>query len=324
MDRRGFIRATACGLLAKPVTAFAQEQAANAQRVGFLASESASNQTSRLEALRAGLRELGYVEGKSLVIEVRWAEGKYDRLPALTTELVNLRVAVIVASGAKATRAATRATTAIPIVIETGDAVSLGAVTNLARPEGNVTGWTYFGPEITAKRLELLKECMPRITQVAFLNNPADPSSSLHAIQDAANAMKVALRRYDVDGPANFEKTFAAITQAGCEAVVIQGDTMFAVNGKAIADLAIKHRLPSAGIIEYADAGGLIGNGVDLIEAHRRLALYVDKILKGAKPRDLPVEQATNFELVINAKTAKAIGVSVPQTVLLRANRVIQ
>jgi putative ABC transport system substrate-binding protein len=267
---------------------------------------------------------LGYVEGKGLVVEVRWAEGKYDQLPALATELVNLKVAAIVASGAKATRAAKQATTTVPIVMETGDAVAEGAVTNLASPEGNVTGWTFFGPELAAKRLELLKECVPRITQAAFLVNPADPSSSLPAIKAAADTMKVMLRRFDVRGPREFENTFTAIAQAGCDAIVVQGDTMFAVNSKAIADLAIRHRLPSAGIMEYAEAGGMIGSGADLIEAHRRLALYVHKILKGAKPGDLPVERATKFELAINLKTAKAIGLTIPQSLLLRADEVIQ
>jgi len=182
-----------------------------------------------------------------------------------------------------------------------------------------------FSPELAAKRLELLKECMPRIRQVAYLVNPADPSSGpRRAAQAAADALKLTLRAFEVSGPKEFGSTFAALKQSNCDAVLIQGDTMFAVNGKAIADLAIEYRLPSAGLIEFADAGGLIGNGVDLIEGHRRLAVYVDKILRGAKPGDLPVERATKFELVINARTAKAIGTTVPQSLLLRANRVIE
>jgi putative tryptophan/tyrosine transport system substrate-binding protein len=322
--RRKFLGAIAGGLLAAPLASFAQQRSAQVSRIGFLGSESASNQANRLEALRAGLRELGYVEGKNLVIEVRWAEGKYDRLPPLAAELVNLKVSAIVASGAKATVAAKHATTTIPIVMETGDAVALGVVTNLARPGGNLTGWTFFGPELTRKRLELLKEAVPSVTQVAFLVNLADPPGYLSIMETAAQALKLALPQFPVRGPEEFDSTFAAIATRRIDAVVVQGDTLFAVNAKAVADLAIKHRLPSAGIVEFAEAGGLIGIGANLLEGHRRAAAYVDKILKGANPGDLPIEQATKFELAINAKTAKAIGVSIPQSITLRADRVIE
>jgi len=310
-------------MLAWPAVALAQPAQPG---VGFLASESPSNQTARLDALRQGLRELGYVEGKSLVIEARWAEGRYDRLPALAAELVRLRLDVIVASGAKASVAAKRATTSIPIVVETGDAVAEGIVANLARPEGNITGWTFFGPELTAKRLELLKEYSPRIVRVGYLVNPADPglAVSIQAVQAAADASKVELRRYEARGPHELASAFAAMAHDGCDAVVVQGDTLFAVNARAVALLAKKHGLPSAGFGEFADAGGLIGNGVDLVEAHRRLAVYVSRILKGAKPTDLPMERATKFDLVINVATAKDLGTPVPQPMLLRANRVIQ
>jgi putative tryptophan/tyrosine transport system substrate-binding protein len=323
-NRRPFLGAAAGALVTAPFSVFAQPQSLNPRRIGFLGSESASNQAKRLEALRAGLRELGYVEGKNLVIEVRWADGKYDRLPALAAELVNLRVSAIVASGAKATVAAKRATTTIPIVVETGDAVALGVVTNLARPGGNLTGWTFFGPELTAKRLELLKEAIPSITQVAFLINLADPPSALQAMETAAKTLKLGLPQFQVRGPEEFDSTFAAIVKRRIDAVVVQGDTMFAVNAKAVADLAIKHRLPSAGIVEFAQAGGMIGNGPDLLEGHRRAAAYVDKILNGANPGDLPIEQATKFQLVINRRTAKSFGVTIPQALLLRADEVIE
>jgi putative ABC transport system substrate-binding protein len=324
MDRRKFIGAVAGGLVAAPFTTFAQ-LSANVPRIGFLGSESASNQANRLEALRAGLRELGYVEGKNLVVEVRWADGKYDRLPALAAELVNLRVSAIVASGTKATVAAKDATTRIPIVMgSTGDAVVLGVVTNLAKPDRNVTGWTFFGAELAAKRLELLKESIPPITQVAFLVNPADPPAYLSTMETTAKALKIGLPQFPVRGPQEFDSTFAAIVKRRIDAVVIQGDTMFAVNANAVADLAIKHQLPSAGIVEFAEAGGLIGNGVNQLEGHRRAAYFVDRILKGAKSTDLPVEQATKFELIINLRTAKAIGVAIPQSITLRADRVIE
>ena len=323
-DRRKFLGAIAGSFLATPFATFAQQQSAQVPRIGFLGSESASNQAPRLEAFKAGLRDLGYVEGKNIGIEVRWAEGRYDRLPALAAELVNLKVRAIVASGAKATVAAKRATTTIPIVMETGDAVALGVVTNLARPGGNLTGWTFFGPELGAKRLELLKEAIPSITQVAFLVNTADPPSALQVMETAAKTLKLELPQFPVRGPEEFGSTFAAIATRRIDAVVVQGDTMFAVNAKAVADLAIKHRLPSAGIVEFADGGGLIGIGANLLEGHRRAALYVDKILKGANPGDLPIERATKFELAINAKTAKAIGVTIPQSIMLRADRVIE
>lgn len=323
-DRRTFLGALASAAISAPFSTFAQQPSPNLRRIGFLGSESASNQANRLESLRTGLRELGYVEGRNIVIEIRWAEGKYDRLPALAAELLDLNVSAIVASGAKATVAAKRATSTIPIVMETGDAVALGVVTNLARPGGNLTGWTFFGPEITAKRLELLKEAIPSITMVAFLVNPADPPSALGAMELVAKALRLDLRQFEARGPSNFESTFEAMAQNHVDAVVVQGDTMFSVNAKAVSDLAIKHRLPLAGIVEFAKAGSMIGNGPDLLEGHRRAATYLDKILKGANPGDLPIEQATKFQLVINLKTAKLLGITIPQSLLVRADDVIQ
>ena len=324
MDRRTFASAIGAVLALVPFVTAAQPTA-KVYRIGFLGSESASNQANWLAALRAGLRDLGYVEGKNLIIEVRWAEGNYDRLPALAAELVALKVSVVVASGTKALLAISRATATIPIVAgSTGDPVALGLVTNLARPGGNITGSTSVGSEITAKRLELLKEAMPRVARVAYLVNRANPPSSLQAMEPVAKALKLELQPYEARGPGEFDSTIAEMVQRHVDAIVIQGDTMFIVNARALADLAIKYRLPSAGVLEYAEAGGMIGSGADLTENHRRAATYVDKILKGANPGDLPIEQATKFQLVINLKTAKALGLTIPQSLLLSADEVIQ
>jgi putative ABC transport system substrate-binding protein len=327
LDRRKFVGAVAGVLIATPVTMFAQKQSLSVPRIGFLGSESASSasQARRLDAVRTGLRELGYVEGKNIVVEVRLAEGKYDRLPDLARELIGLKVSAIVVSGTKAMLAAKRATATIPIVVGSGDAIGQGLVTNLAVPDGNLTGSIFFISEVTAKRLELLKEAIPRISQVAFLVNPADPPApQFQAMETTAKELKLAVRQFEVRAPNEFDSTFAAMAQKHVDAFVVQTDTMFAVNAKAIAALAIRHRLPSAGNIEFAEAGGLIGNGANAIEGHRRAAVYVDKILKGGNPGDLPVVQPTKFELVINLETAKALGLTIPQSLLLRADAVMQ
>ena len=323
-SRRAFLATVAGALVAAPFSTIAQQPSPTLRRIGFLGSESASNQARRLEALRAGLRELGYVEGKNLVIEIRWAEGNYDRLPALAAELVGLKVSVVVTSGTKATLAMTRATATIPIVGGTSDFVALGLVTNLARPGGNITGWSNLGPELAAKLVELLKEALPRITRVAYLVNPAYPASGLQRMERVARALKLEVRPFEARAPSEFDRTFATMVQRHIDAVVVQGDTLFAVNAKAIADLAIKHGLPSAGIVEFAEAGGMIGSGANSLDGHRRAATYVDKILKGANPGDLPIEQATKFQMVINLKTAKALGITIPQSLRLRADEVIQ
>jgi putative tryptophan/tyrosine transport system substrate-binding protein len=322
--RRNFVLALSASALSATLDSFAQPQPPNLRRIGFLSSESASNEANRLEVLRAGLRDLGYVEGKNIIIEVRWAEGNYDRLPALAAELAGLKLSAIVASGIKASLALKNATTTIPIVIEAGDPLALGLVINLARPGGNITGSTSLGSELSAKRLELLKEALPTITRVAFLVNPADPLTALQAMEPVAKALKVELPLFEARAPSEFERAFAAMAQRRVDAVVVQTDTLFRVNAKAIADLALKHRLPSAGSIAFAEAGGLIGSGANALEGYRRAASYVDKILKGANPGDLPIEQASKFQLVINVRTAKAIGLMIPQALLLRADEVIE
>jgi putative ABC transport system substrate-binding protein len=276
--------------------------------------------------LRAGLRDLGYVEGKNLVIEFRWAEEKYERLPELAAELVRLKVDVIVTYG-PGTRAAKAATTTIPIVMATSaDPVALGLVASLARPGGNVTGMAGFNPEVAAKRLELLKDAFPRTRQVAVLLNPDNPSLilNLRAMEVAAKSLKLELHQFVVRRSGDLDSAFAAMAKRRVDAVVFGDDPVFVANAGAIAKLAAKTRLPSVGPIELADAGGLMAYGANRLETFRRAAYFVDRILKGAKPADLPVEQATRFETVLNQKTAKALGLQFPQAVLARADRVIE
>ncbi len=317
MKRRNLLMALGAGALAAPLASFAQQQPAKVARIGFLGSGSASGYASLVDALRAGLRD----------IEFRWAEGKYDRLPDLAAELVRLKVDVLVTQGTPAALAAKRATTTIPIVMAvSGDAVATGLVASLARPGGNITGSTLFNPELAAKRLELLKEAMPRITRVAVLVNPDNPARGpdFQLIKITARSLKVEIEPFEVRGPNEFESAFAAMAKRRVDAVTINQDGMLNANSRAIADLAAKQRLPSAGFKEFAEAGGLIGYGVNRPEMFRRAAYFVDRILKGAKPGDMPVERPTKFELVVNMKTAKALGIKIPQTILLRADKVIE
>jgi putative ABC transport system substrate-binding protein len=259
--RRQVILALGTGALAVPLVAFAQ-QAAKSPRIGFLAAEAASDpsQAKRLEVLQSALRELGYTEGKNIVIDVRWAEGQYDRLPALASELVASKVSVIVTSGTKATAAARNATTTIPIVMgSTGDPIGLGLTTNLARPSGNITGSTNIGRELETKLLELLKEAVPRITQVGYLVNPANPPTSLPTMETTAKSLKLALAVFEARAPKQFDSAFAEMIRARSDAVIVEGDTLFGVNADTIAQLALKHHLASASAIDhFAEAGGLI------------------------------------------------------------------
>ena len=326
-SRRQVILALGAGAFAVPLAGFAQ-QAAKSYRIGFLAAEASSDQSqaTRLKVLRAALRELGYTEGKNIVIDERWADGQYDRLRTLAAELVALKVSVIVTSGTKATLAAKYATATIPVVMgSTGDPIGLGFTSNLARPSGNITGSTNFGPELGPKLLEALKETASKITQVAYLVNPADPPTTLPVMQSAGRSLKLELRLFEVGAPNQFDSVFVEIVKARSDAVVVQGDTLFAVNVQAIARLALKHRLASASSLnEFADAGGLITYGPDRLDGYRRAAAFVDKLLKGAKPGDLPIERPTKFERVINVKTANALGLTIPQSLLLRADRLIE
>ena len=326
IDRRRLVVAGVAAALT-PMPGFAQP-ATKVARIGFLIPASASSYASRVEALRAGLRDLGYVEGRNLLIEFRVADGKYDRLVDLATELVRLEVEVIVTGGTPGTRAAKQATATIPIVMAvSGDAVVTGLIASLARPGGNITGTTYFDPELHAKRLELLKATVPRATRIGTLINPDNPqtmSSTLPALRRAAESMKVELFLFEARSPSEFEGAISAMTKERVEAVEIADDPMFLGNLRAIADIVASRRLPSTGAKEFAEAGGLLGYGVNFAETFRRAAYFVDKLLKGAKPNDLPVEQATKFELVINLKTAQTLGLTIPQSLLLRADDVIR
>ena len=327
VTRRRIILALGAGALAAPLASFSQKPEKIA-RIGVLIPASTPSYASRVEALRAGLRDLGHIEGRHFVFEFRESEGKYDRLPALAAELVGLKVDVIVTGGTPGTRAIKQATATIPIVMAvSGDAVATGLIASLARPGGNITGTTYFDPELHVKRLELLKEVIPRVRRVGALMNPENlqtVGSTLPTLRRAAELMKLDLPLFEARSPSEFESAFSAMVKKRTEAVEIADDPMFLGNLQAIADFAVANRLPSTGAKEFAEAGGLIGYGANFVELWRRAAYFVDRILKGAKPGDLPVEQATRFELVINLKTAKVLGIKIPQSVLVRADRVIE
>ena len=329
VPRRRFIRSLLATSLCLSVTSRAQQQSAKAALIGFLGANSASSWTSRLDAFRLGLRDLGYVEGKNITIDYRWANEQYDRLPTLAAELVRLKVDILVTYGTPGTLAAKRATTTIPIpivMVHSGDAIITGLVGSLARPGGNITGSTFFVPELMAKRLELLKEAIPRITQVAILVKPDNPllRTPPEAIHTAAKSLNIELHQFEARGPEEFEITFSAMAKRRVEAVSILDDAVFIANAKVLADLAARQSLPTAGFDELAEAGGLIGYGVDFLPMYRRAAFFVDKILKGTKPGDLSIEQAAKFHLVINVKSANVLGLSIPQSLLLRADEVIQ
>ena len=326
MRRREFIKLVCGSAAAWPLAARAQ-QPANIARIGFLGPASASSWADRLEAFRVSLRDQGYVEGQNIVIESRWADEKYNRLPELAAELVDRKVDVIVTYGTPGTLAAMRATKAIPIVMAySGDALSAGLVTNLARPSGNVTGSTYFLSELMAKRLELLQAAMPQITKAAVLVNPSNPlfDTTLKALETAAKSLNVELQQFKVGGPTEFEAAFLAMARERVDALVIQEDAVFVSNTKAIVDLSSMQRLPLAGNEELAEAGGLIGYGADFLAMCRRAAVFVSTILKGGKPASIPVEQATKFALVINLKTAKTLGLTMPLGLLNAADKVIE
>ena len=326
LRRRQFITLLAASVAARPLAARAQ-QPAKAARIGFLGATFASNWASRMEAFRSGLRDLGYVEGSDIVIESRWADEQYDRLPALAAELVGLRVDALLTYGTPATLAAKRATADIPIVfVYSGEAVAAGLVASLPRPGGNVTGSTYFLPQLLTKRLELLKEAMPQITRAAILVKPDNPlfKSTLPSLGIAANSLNIELHQFDARGPADFAGAFSAMAARRVDAIVFQEDAVFLDNLSAIADLAARRSLPFAGSGEFAEAGALIGYGADFLDMCRRAAVFVDRILRGARPADVPVEQATKFETVLNLRAAKSLGVTIPTSILLRADRVIE
>jgi putative tryptophan/tyrosine transport system substrate-binding protein len=301
------------------------QQPTKIPRIGFLTASSLSAVSGRIEAFRQVLRELGYTEGKTIVIEYRYAEGKLDRLPALVAELVRLKVDIIVSGGPQVTHAAKEATGTIPIVMGFDyDPVGNGLIASLARPGGNITGLSTLAPEISGKQLELLKEIVPRLSHVAVLQT-VPRAQVLKEMELAAGALGVKLQYLDVRGPKDIETAFREARKARADAVVVLASPILESARAQVADFAAKDRLPTIyHVAEFVEAGGLMSYGVSFIDLYRRAATYVDKILKGAKPADLPVEQPTKFELVINLKTAKKIGLTIPPNVLARADKVIK
>src|SRR5215467_13656683 len=312
---------------------FALSSSAEAQerkkipRIGFLSAASRSSQSANVEAFREGLRELGYVEGQNIVIEYRYAEENLEPLSDFAADLVRLKVDVIVAAGGiQAIRPAKNATSTIPIVMTgTADPVASGFVTSLARPGGNITGLTLGGPELYGKRLELLKEAVPRVSRVAIFLNPTSATSWLKDMQASAQALGLRIQSSDVRSVNDLEGAFQAATKWGAGGLTVSGDPVFSANRKQIVEFAAKNRLPAIyPIRQYVEDGGLMSYDAKLADLYRRAATYVDKILKGAKPADIPVEQPRKFEFIINLKAAKQIGLTIPLNVLAGADKVIK
>ncbi len=329
MKRREFIAVLSGAAVAWPLGGSAQ-QAAKIARIGYLTGNLAANPHTR-EAFLQGLRDLGYIEDRNLEIEYRDVEGKYERLPALAAELVALKVDVILAAGTPQPLAAKQATRTIPIVFAgAADPVGSGLVTSLARPGGNVTGLSLLSPELVGKCLELLKQAVPGVSRVAVLWQPGGSGERtekdmLKGAEVAGRALGVRLQFVEARGPADFDRAFSDMTRARAGALTVLASNMILGERRRLANLAAKNRLAAVyPLREFVDAGGLMAYGPDLVDVFRRAATYVDKILKGAKPADLPVEQPTRFELVINLKTAKALGLQIPPTLLTRADEVIE
>ncbi len=326
MRRRKFLGVIA-GAAAWPLAARAQP-ADKAYRIGYLGLTSATAYATRMDAFRDGLAQLGYVEGKNIIVETRWADGHYDQLAALAAELIDLRVDVLVTHATPGVLAAKRATKTIPIVTAAvGDDVDSGLVSGLARPGGNVTGMTFFNPELTSKRLELLTEAVPGLAKAAIVLNTANPGSIgpvLTAVNHTAQSLNVQLTEFPVRQPADFDGAFAAMADKQVAGVIVTEDPVLVANARTAAQLAFKYRIASCGFPEFAQAGGFVGYGVDFVDMWRQAATFVDKILRGAKPADIPVEQSTKFQTIVNLKTAKAIGFDVPTSLLLRADQVIE
>jgi len=326
MRRREFIAMLGIGAAAWPLAARAQ-QAGRIWRIGFLGAASAGKYAKLVEAFRNGLRDFGYIEGKNLAIEFRWAEGDNARLPELAAELVKRNIDCLVTHGTPGTDAAKKATATLPIVMAvSGDAVATGLIRSLAQPGGNVTGTTFFGPELAAKRLELLHDAVPRAHQVAVLVNPDNPVNGpvLKAMDSTAATLNLNLQQFVVRRPNELDNAFDKIAAQHLDAVAVFEDAITVANTNAIAQLAAKERLPMTGFAELAKAGGLIGYGANIPALFRRAGYFVDKILHGAKPADIPVEQPTEFETVVNLKTAKALGVAMAPSLLATADDVIE
>jgi len=325
MDRRTFIGAVAAVLFAAPVAARAQ-QPGKVYRIGILETIPAAQNAANLDALRKGLRELGYVEGRNLIIEYRSADGRAERFPELASELVRLKVDLIVSRGTPAARAAKDATATIPVVMATmGDPRAM--VASFARPGGNITGVTTFSTELTAKRIELLKELVPNLSRIALLHNMGNPAAppEWEETKTAARSLGLQAELLDVRSEADLGRAFELAGRQHVDALLIGADGLTQLHQQMIVDLVARNRLPASyPAREFVEAGGLIGYAVNYPDLYFRFAGFVDKIFKGAKPGELPVEQPTKFELVINLKTAKSLGLTIPQSLLLRADEVIQ
>jgi putative tryptophan/tyrosine transport system substrate-binding protein len=328
MNKAGWSLVWIAAVLLTVVVMVEAQQPTKVPRIGFLFALSPSLVSARIEAFRQGMRELGYVEGKNIVIEWRFAEDKPDRLPTLATELVRLKVDIIVTAGPSATRSAKEATVTIPIVMAfDDDPVGSGFVASLARPGGNITGLSALAPEISGKQLELLKEIVPTLSRVAVLGSSTHPGTaqSLKEMELAARAFKVQLQYLNVLDPKDIETAFGPARKGVVDAVLVLSSPILLSQRAQLAELAVKSRLPVIHAnTEYVEAGGLMVYGTNFPDLFRRAATYVDKILKGAKPADLPVEQPKKFEFVINLKAARQIGLTIPPNVLARADRVIK
>jgi putative ABC transport system substrate-binding protein len=325
IGRRALLRTAGLALLAAPLETRAQPGRAG-HRIGFLGGASASGYAPLVEALRQGLRDHGYVEGQNLAIEYRWAEGQYQRLPSLASELARLKVDVIITQGTPAALAAQRATGTIPIVMAiVGNPVESGVVKSLARPGGNTTGSSFFMDELNAKRLEFMKILIPGVARAGVLMHPDNRAmeSVWHAMEERARALDLKLHRVNVR---RLEELDAAVelARSQADALIVVDEGLFIANARRLAELAIRSRLPSIGFREYCEAGGLLAYGVDFPHIWRQSAALVDKVLKGAKPADLPIQQATRFELIINSRSAKALGVTIPPDMMTRADEVIR
>jgi putative ABC transport system substrate-binding protein len=328
MDRRTFLGALAGGFLAAPLGVEAQQAPAKVAKIGVLLGATVSSLSVQIEPFKQTLRERGWNEGQNLTLMFRSSDGHYERLPALARELLDLGVDVIVTDGTPPTGAALQVTKGVPIVMATtGDPVGTGLVGNVAHPGGNVTGASYFQPQINAKRLELLKDAVPHIARVAVVYNPLNPvdQSSLVAIEATAKALSVRIERLAVRAPADFEAVFSALTRHRVDALTVVEDPMVQSQSLRVVEAALREKVPAVfSLPNYVVAGGLMSYAPNRPDLWRRAAQLTDKILRGAKPADLPVEQPNTFELVINLKTAKALGLTIPPSLLARADQVIE
>jgi putative tryptophan/tyrosine transport system substrate-binding protein len=325
LKRRAFIAALGGTAAGWPLAARAQQT--KVARIGFLGVDSASSHAARLAALRAGLRDLGWLEGTNLLIEYRWAEGNYERLRGLADELVQLKVDVLVTHSTPGALAAKSATSTIPIVLTAvADPLALGLVSSLRVPGGNITGLSTFTPELMAKRLQLLKEAVPALSKAALLINPDNPLSQpvLQEIEPTAKALNIAVQTFEARRPNDFGQVFATMIDQGAAALLLFEDPVMIINANALAVFAAVNRLPSCGFPELARAGGLIALGINFPDMEYRAAAFVDKILKGAKPGELPIERATKFNIILNLQTAKALGINMPPSLLAPADEVIE